>query len=123
MERVATCKAERKDGSPCQSQILLPSGLCHLHDPDRQDSVQAARAVGGQHRANAHRLRRLMAADIRPVFDLIVEATRRTYDGELDPKVLSALAAGVSAACKAYETGMVEDRLNAIGERLGEQRA
>ena len=36
--------------------------------------------------------------------------------------VLTALAAGVSAACKAYQVGVLEDRLNSIGETFGDKR-
>jgi hypothetical protein len=118
MSTPAICEATRRDGQPCKTPVLGDGRYCFGHDPALAERRAAGSRKGGYRRANALRLTKLMAADIRPIFDLVVDACRQTYAGDMDPKVLSALAAGISAACKAYETGMVEDRLNAIGERL-----
>lgn len=45
-------------GEPCRSTILLPSGLCHAHDPTRAESFALARRMGS---ARAGDLARLMS--------------------------------------------------------------
>src|SRR5215211_1125881 len=104
MERPTTCKAERKDGSPCQSQILLPSGLCHLHDPDRQASVLTARRQGGRNKSRVARVEKLIPASLRPVLTTLLEVLDETRRGAMDPKVASALASVAGAIVKVYSS-------------------
>src|SRR3712207_5769437 len=107
MPRDRTCRATRRDGSPCTSTIVLPSGLCHMHDPDRRASVATARAKGGQGRRRTARVQRLMPATLRPVLVRLLDALDQTHEGELDPKVAGALAALAGAICKVYQQGQL----------------
>ena len=45
------CKANRKDGCPCEAQAQPESDYCLFHNPERKAELKAARRQGGQTRA------------------------------------------------------------------------
>ncbi|MGD9892791.1 MAG: hypothetical protein AB7U18_16040, partial [Dehalococcoidia bacterium] len=106
----AACQAPRKDGAPCKAVIVLTSGYCALHDPDRQAEVQAARVRGGHGKAKTARAARLVPSMLRPVLATVLDALGEVHRGELEPKQAQAMAALAGAAVRLYTAGVVEQR-------------
>ena len=123
MARTTACRATKLNGQPCGSVVVLASGFCFLHDPDRQAEVRAVSAKGGRGKARIARASRLVPADIRPTLDLLLTVLRETYVGTVDPKVATACAAVASAICRTYQTGVVEERLAALEQAYRERSA
>lgn len=121
--RDGACQATRRDGRPCGSVIVLPSGRCPMHDPNRQAQIRTARATGGRNKSRAARAQKLIPNTLRPIFDLIGEALRQTYAGEMDPRVLTALAAGVSAIVKIYSSVTVEQQIADLQDQVDRLQA
>jgi hypothetical protein len=123
MVRDAACRATRADGEPCRSTVVLDSGYCPMHDPRRRAEVAAARERGGQHKATGARLERLVPASLKPVLATQLDALGEVHgvDGEaptLDPRRATAMASLTSAIVKVYQVGTLEERLQALEERL-----
>lgn len=114
----AQCNATRRDGARCSSGIVLPSGFCAMHDPGRQADVARMRQAGGRGKATSVRAAKMLPAQLRPVFDLILTALDETHAGTLDPKVANALAALAGAACRLLTAGELEQRLRELETRL-----
>ena len=120
MQRDATkCNATRRDGSPCRSPVVLPSGFCPLHDPDRQAAVRSA---GGRAKSQARRLDRLVPATLKPVLAALLGALEEVHDGQLAPVRAQAMASLASAAVKVYQVGALEERLATLEEELHRER-
>lgn len=113
-----TCHALRADRSPCRSPVVLASGYCHLHDPDRTDSSRAARARGGKGRARLARAERLVPSTLRPLLASLLAAVDETRQGTLDPRTASAMAALAGAICRVYQAGVVEQQLADLQRQL-----
>jgi hypothetical protein len=106
-----TCRSPRADGSPCRSPVVLASGYCHLHDPDRTESSRAARSRGGKGKARLARAERLVPERLRPLLDSLLAAVEETRLGTLDPRTASAMSALAGAICRVYSAGVVEQQL------------
>jgi hypothetical protein len=120
--RDGTCHGRRKDGSTCQSRIVLASGLCALHDPDRQAQVQAARTRGGQNKARTRRAEKLVPSTLRPVLVQLLEALNETRRGEMDPKIAGALAALAGAIVRVYSSATVEQQIADLQDQVDRLR-
>src|SRR5918997_1039092 len=105
MPHARTCRATRTDGSPCISAIVLPSGFCHPHDPDRRESIAGARAKGGQGKGRIARAERLVPASLRPTIAALFDALQEVHAGTLDPRAAGAMAALAGAIAKLYSVG------------------
>ena len=108
MTQAGTCSAVRRDGQPCTGPVLGEGSLCWAHDPALAARRAAKRRLGGQNRATAKRLGKLMPARLAPVFQRLERVLEETHNGTLDPKVATAMAAVARAS---------ESRLRA-GNRL-----
>lgn len=53
-------------GEPCESQILLDSGRCAHHDPERAEEMRLARAAGGRATAEIVRLSKRIKDTVAP---------------------------------------------------------
>lgn len=125
MVREATCRATRRDGQRCRSAIVLASGFCPMHDPERRAAVAAARARGGRNKARPARLDRLVPATLRPMIATLLGALDEVHTGTLDPKAATAMAALAGAITRAYSVGVLEERvgqLEAAQEAARERR-
>ena len=114
MPHARTCRAPRTDGSPCISAIVLPSGFCHPHDPDRRESIAGARAKGGQGKSRIARAERLVPASLRPTIAVLFDALQEVHDGHLEPKQGQAMAALAGAIARLYSVGVLEERIAAL---------
>ena len=113
------CRATRRDGQRCRSTIVLPSGFCPMHDPARQGEVRAARGRGGRNKARTARLDKLVPATLRPMIGTLLDALDEVHAGDLDPKAAAAMAALAGAITRAYTTGVLEERLQALEAAQG----
>jgi hypothetical protein len=121
MERDSACRATRKDGSPCRSEIVLASGYCPMHDPARREQVAAARAKGGQQKATAARAAKLVPVVLRPVLDGLLEVFEEVKAGQRDPRTATALATIAGAIVEVYQVGTLEERVTALEAALAAQ--
>ena len=110
------CKGARRDGSPCQAPpaALGPAGFCWAHDPAQAESRRAARAKGGQNRATAKRVDKLVPATLRPVVGMLLAVLDEVHDGRLTPAQASAMAAVAGAVVKVYQVAELEQRVEAL---------
>ncbi len=114
MLRDSACRATRRDGQRCGSAVVLASGFCNMHDPDRRAAMAAARAKGGRGKATARRVDKLVPATLKPVIGTLLGALDEVHDGTLDPKVANAMAALAGAVGRLYQTGVLEERIAAL---------
>lgn len=105
------CSALRKDGNPCTARTHgHPSGLCVGHRPEAME----ARTRGGYNRRNSTRVLRMLPARLRPVADMLSAAMTATRDGQMEPRVATALAALAGALVRVVTAGELEDRVRAL---------
>ena len=105
-ENPQRCPAVRKDGQPCTAQPRA-DGFCIGHSPDAQE----ARRKGGIGSSRAARAGKLLPARLRPVVTALEDALREVHDGDLDPRVATAMASLAGALVKVYQAGELEERL------------
>ena len=108
-ENTERCPAVRRDGTPC-SAMAGSSGFCVGHNPGAQE----ARRKGGQSTSRAARAQRLLPARLRPVADRLEQALRQGHDGELDPRLATAMASLAGALVRVLTSGEMEERLRAL---------
>ncbi len=114
MARSTSCKATKRNGEPCGSAVVLASGYCFLHDPDRRSEARTASARGGQGKSRIARLDRLVPASLKPTIGLLFTALEETHAGTLDPRQAGAMAALAGAISRLYASGILEERLAAL---------
>ena len=115
------CAATRADGQPCSGRAR-PSGYCFAHDPALQEKRQAANAEGGRNKASIKRLERRMPADLRPILDLLYAGLVELREGELEPRVATAMAGMASAIARIHEVATVQGQLDALAGVLEPER-
>ena len=110
------CRGVRRDGAPCQAppHAVNAAGWCWAHSPENAEARRAARAKGGQNRATAKRVDRLVPATLRPMISALLGALEEVHAGALDPRAASAMAALAGAITRAYSVGVLEERLAAL---------
>lgn len=109
-----TCDARKKSGEPCMVQVVGDASQCWAHDPALAEKRALARRKGGQNKATARRLRRLMPDTLVSVYAVLEAALTDVLDGELDPRQAQAAAALARAMCTILEAGEFEARLRAV---------
>ncbi len=108
------CAGTRKDGTPCTANVMGAGDRCFAHDPSRADQRDRARRKGGVNSATRHRVDRLVPATLRPMIGSLLDALDEVHAGTLDPKQASAMAALAGAVTRAYTTGVLEERVQAL---------
>lgn len=104
------CRALRaKTGEPCRGRAIA-DGLCWAHQPQ----AQQWRAKGGHERSNAARSVKALPERLRPVADVLSTAMTRTFRGDMDPRVATALASLAGAYVRVVTAGDFEARLAAL---------
>ncbi len=111
-ENIQRCPAVRKDGRPCTASTGS-SGFCIGHDP----SAQEARRKGGLATSKAARAGKLLPARLRPVADLLEKALEEVHEGQLDPRVATAMASLAGALVKVFQAGEMEERLRRLEQQ------
>ncbi len=110
----ATCSATRRDGRPCETPVVSASRYCFGHDPQLAAKRTEARRRGGENRATAKRLSKIMPARLVGPFELLEQALTDVIDGGLDPRQASAAAAVARALVAVLQAGEVEERLRRL---------
>ncbi len=108
------CQGTRKDGRPCTALVMGAGVYCFAHDPRRAEERQEARARGGQGKATARRLDKLLPATLRPVIGALLDALEEVHAGTLDPRAAGAMASLAGAVGRLYSVGVLEDRIAAL---------
>jgi hypothetical protein len=106
-EKRQPCAAVRKDGTQCKGNATANSPYCFAHTPD----ANANRAKGGRATRKSERAARLLPVRMQPVSALLSTALQEVYDGKLEPKQASAMAALASALCRIYQVSEFEERI------------
>ena len=109
------CQGVRRDGAACTAPAR-PSGYCFAHDPALGSARAAGRARGGQGRGAGARLRRAVPPNLHAVLDRLIEAMEACHEGELEPRVASAMASLAGAIVRVYEVGELALRVAALEE-------
>ena len=103
------CPAFRKDGDPCTA-LARASGFCVGHSPQAQE----ARRKGGLGSSQAARADKLLPSRLRPVVAALEAALREVHEGELDPRVGTAMASISGALVRVFSAGELEERLRVL---------
>ena len=114
-----TCSATRKDGQPCTIRVVGDGCVCFAHSPELATKRREAQRRGGQNRATAKRLSRIMPVRLVPVWEQLEQALADVLAGSLDPKQATAAAAVARALVAVLQHGEVEERLRRLEERAG----
>ncbi|MBI4332366.1 MAG: hypothetical protein HY673_13920 [Chloroflexi bacterium] len=109
------CHATRKDGQPCQAPALS-DGFCFGHSPALAEKARQARLRGGQNKAQAVRLRRLIPPRLAPIFDRLEQVLDELHSGKLDPRIGSSMATVAAAMCRLLAVGELEERVRSLEE-------
>jgi hypothetical protein len=109
------CKATRKDGKPCRGWAQA-DGYCVGHSPKAEDW----RRKGGKNSSKIARADKLLPLRLRPILELLERALTEVYGGELDLRRGTAMASIANAIIKAYESGVMEERLAILENRLSD---
>ena len=112
----AACTATRKDGQPCTAQVLGDGRQCWAHDPALVEQRAQKRRLGGQNRATARRLTKLMPVRLLPVWDQLEQALADVLSGDLDPRQATAAAAVARALALILQAGELEERMRRLEE-------
>jgi hypothetical protein len=107
------CRATLRSGEQCRGRALT-NGLCWAHDP----AVSKDQAKGGRARSNAARSIKAMPAKLQPVASLLTTAMARTFQGHMDPRQATALAALAGAYIRVVESGEFELKVRELEQRL-----
>jgi len=110
------CRAVKKNGDPCGANPGR-DGYCIGHRPGSAE----ARSKGGAASSRASRAAKLLPARLRPVGDLLDKALREVYEGSLEPRVGTAMAALAGALVKVHSVGELEERMKALESRLRDE--
>lgn len=113
-----TCPAIRRDGTPCTSQILLPSGYCFTHDPAKEVARAERNATGGTGRSAAARFERLGPPPLRGLTGKLRKGIDDVLAGRLEPAKLTAASTAARALVAVVTAGEAEDRLRELEEAV-----
>jgi hypothetical protein len=111
------CPAITRSGQPCRARATA-NGWCVAHTP----AAAEWRAKGGRATRRSERAARLLPARLQPVAALLDTALREVYEGTLEPKQATAMAALAGALVRVVTAGEVEERLRAIEAALADPR-
>jgi len=95
------------------------SGLCLAHDPDRSAQYAEARRRGGRNSSSAARLRGLVPPRLATVYDRLETALAQVHEGDLDPKIASAMGSLARALVAVLTSGELEQRVRDLEATKG----
>jgi hypothetical protein len=117
------CQAVAKGGKPCPQRALPDGNYCYMHDPALAKERSEARRRGGlnkrvQKASDVDRPARLRSVeDVLRLLEETLADTRLLENGANRSKVFVSIAL---AALRALEVGQLEERLEALEQRLAE---
>ncbi len=106
------CTATRRDGTPCRATPTA-SGKCFAHDEKLRQKTADGRRRGGHNKATAARATKL-PADLRDLASQLMAAITECYNGELEPRRLSAMGTAAGVVVRVHEATEVTQRLDAL---------
>jgi hypothetical protein len=112
----STCKATKRDGSPCTLPSYGPDGLCWAHDP-----ANAERRRRGQSRGGKNKPSRELVGVKQRLSDLADDVLAGEVDkgvAAVASQVLNVYLRAVSVELKAREQLELIERLEALEEAL-----
>lgn len=109
------CIANKVDGTRCTAWAIL-NGYCVGHQPNSAE----CRAKGGRNRSTKARADKKLPVRIRQIVILLEKALLEVYQGQLSARQASAMASLGGAICKAYEQGVLEERLELLERKIGD---
>jgi hypothetical protein len=109
------CSFIKPNGERCKAWAAL-DGLCPFHQPGADEN----RRKGGHCRSNRVRASKKLPLELKKITTLLQKALIECYRGQLSAKQASAMASLGGAIVKAYESGILEDRLANLEKRIGE---
>jgi hypothetical protein len=110
------CTAIKKDGTRCTARAVY-DGLCVGHLPNAKEN----QAKGGKASSTKARADKKLPVRIRQIVILLEKALVEVYQGRLAAKQASAMASLGNAIVKAYESGILEERLTNLEKKFGER--
>jgi hypothetical protein len=108
----STCKATKRDGSPCTLPSYGPDGLCWAHDP-----ANAERRRRGQSRGGKNKPSRELVGVKQRLSDLADDVLAGEVDkgvAAVASQVLNVYLRAVSVEVKLKEVLEIEERLEAL---------
>jgi hypothetical protein len=108
------CTAIKKDGTRCTARAVF-NGLCVGHLPNAKEN----QAKGGKASSTKARADKKLPVRIRQIVILLEKALVEVYQGRLSARQASAMASLGGAICKAYEQGVLEERLELLEKKVG----
>ena len=116
---MATCKATRSDGEPCQAQAVNGSGFCYWHDPERRaEMLEASRRGGARRTVELPEAEPLTAEKARALLAGVVEAV---MSGALDPGTARTVGYLLQIEGRIREGHDLEKRVAALERALAER--
>lgn len=114
------CTATTQRGDACRAFALPERDVCAVHDPERAEAVQAARAKGGRVTSLQKRRRRLDSPTALARFN--GNLVHQVIEGELPVDVARTVVSALSLQRALLEASELETRLAAVEEALAEGR-
>lgn len=112
-----TCAATRKDGQRCTA-IASKGSFRWFHDPFVAEERDAARVRGGQNKATAVRVDKLLPETLRASITYTVRAMRDVAAGAMKPDQGAAIASLGTSLVRQYEAGVRLEQLASIEDLI-----
>ena len=112
------CVAVKADGTRCTAPAVF-NGFCVGHMAGSNEN----RAKGGKNRATKARMDKKLPLRIRHIVILLEKALIEVHERQISTQQGSAMASLGGAIVKAYESGILEERLTALEKKIGADNA
>jgi len=111
---MSTCKATKRDGSPCTLPAQGQQGLCWAHDPKNAEKRRRGASRGGRAKANR---------ELPQIKTLLEDLTEQVLAGELETsraavanQLINTRLRAIEVERKIREAEEIEERLAALEE-------
>ena len=111
------CLAVKKTGLPCEGRPVLESEWCVSHHPESKEW----RKKGGRNKSNVQRAHNRMPDGLKPLVQGLLNGFDEVHSGDLEPRQLTAMAAGASALIRLAEFVLLEERLAKMEDQIGDR--
>src|SRR5215212_9992111 len=109
---MSTCKATKRDGSPCTLPAQGQQGLCWAHDPKNAEKRRRGASRGGRAKANR---------ELPQIKTLLEDLTEQVLAGELETsraavanQLINTRLRAIEVERKIKETEDLENRIEAL---------
>jgi len=115
------CKANNKQGKSCNAHAMKGSDYCYRHNPDIPDTDKRKASAKGSQIRKARRAGVKLFNDLTGVGDvleLLTEAIKEVWNGDLSPQQANSVGYLISIAVKIREQLIIEKRISDIEGRI-----